>query len=149
MNMKYNEPILLSIHPLDYCVFEDGMVRPDNHIPRNPIFDTNVDENDERTHKYCGGVFNWGLHTYPEIPQENTAVKLQLMRLWVTTMYTQMASGLSYTNELDSNIKVHLTEEELNTLSDINRKISKGIFNEIFNIESSFIKKTKIKKVDL
>lgn len=151
--MKYNEPVVVSIQPIDYCVFEDESERIDyDDVPRDPRFDGNlldIDENDPRFGKYCGGKFNWGIHNYPSDPKEDMTVKIHLMRLWATTMYTQLASGLSYHSQGDSNVRVELTEEELNVLSKINTKICTGIYNEIYNLENSFIRKKTIKKVGL
>jgi hypothetical protein len=149
--MKYNEPILISLKPVDYCVYEEQSERKEHDVPRDPRFDGSVemDENDPRYLKYCGGRFDWGVHVYPEDPQEDPSIKLQLMRLWTTTMYTQMAAGLSYHAQGDSNIKVQLSEEELDTLAEINNKICKGIYDEIWDLNNTFMRKKNIKKLNL
>lgn len=148
--MKYNEPILISLTPVNYCVYEEQDERVEHDdVPRDPRFDgmIEMDEDDLRYGKYCGGRFNWGLHVYPTDPQEDMTVKLHLMRLWATTMYTQMAAGLSYHAQGDSNIKVQLSEEELDTLAGINNKICKGIYDEIWDLNNTFMRKKNIKKL--
>lgn len=147
--MKYNEPLLIKIIPVDYCVGEDhhGELPSDNL--RNPLFDCIEEVENSQSRKYTGGRFDWQLIQWPENYEEDLNVKLQLMRLWCTTMYTQLASNLSFTNEIDSNIKVGLTEDELNTLININNKISKGIISEIIDYNNSFMRKKKIKKINI
>lgn len=150
--MKYNESLLIKLDPIDYCVFEDMSEMVDHSdVPRDPRFDGQheMDEGDPRYGKYCGGKFDWNLLKWPEDHKEDINIKLQLMRLWSTTMYTQLASDLSYTNETDSNIKVGLTEEEKDLLAKINNKITGGIFNEIWELNNSFMRKKKIKKIDI
>ncbi len=150
--MKYNEPLLIKLDPIDYCVFEEMSERENhNDVPRDPRFDGQheVDESDPRYGKYCGGRFDWSLLNWPEDHKEDMNIKVQLMRLWSTTMYTQLASELSYTNEIDSNIKVGLTEEEKDLLAKINTKITGGILNEMWELNNSFMRKKKIKKIDI
>lgn len=152
--MKYNEPLLVKLSPIDYCVYEDpSEIVIHDDVPRDPRFDgqheMELSENDPRYGKACGGRFNWALLQWPENHEEDINAKLQLMRLWATTMYTQLASDLSYSNEVDTNIKVGLTEEELDVLAKINNKITNGIFNEMWDLNNSFMRKKIIKKVEL
>ena len=143
--MKYNEPLLVKLIPIDYCVYEvPSEIVSHDDVPRDPRFDEQHEMG-----RFCGGRFDWQLLQWPEKPEEDIHAKLQLMRLWVTTMYTQLASDLSYSNEFDSKIKVGLTEEELDVLTKINSKITNGIYHEMWVLNNSFMRKKIIKKAEL
>lgn len=151
--MKFNEPLMVKID-LDYSVFEETAVDNsgiDIDIPNDPRFSSRIDmdENDPRYGTFCGGQMDWFLLQYPEEHQVDPIMKIQLMRIWVTQMYTQMAAGLSFTNEVDTTIKTNLTEEELDMLATINTKVIAGVYEEMWNLEKSLVKKKKIKKIDL
>jgi hypothetical protein len=146
--MKFNEPLIIRVQPVNYHVFEKDDSDLDlADIPRDPRFDSfssNLSEDDPRHGTHCGGRMDWLLHMFPENNVDSGDIKVQLMRIWCTQMYTQMAAGLSYTNELDSTIKSNLTEEELDVLAKINNKIVGGIYEEMWGIHTSMVRKKKI-----
>jgi hypothetical protein len=146
--MKYNEPILVQIKPVNYHVFEENVDDIDiSDVPRDgrfDTFDTTIPEDDPRYGTACGGRMDWILHVFPEGGKDSGDIKVQLMRIWATQMYTQMAAGLSYTNEIHSTIRPMLTEEELDMLAKINNKIVGGIYEEMWSISNSMVRKKKI-----
>jgi hypothetical protein len=152
--------MMIKLTPIDYCVFEKLEEPPNQYedVPKDPRFDGqfDIDEDDPRFGTYCGGRFNWGMLQWTDSPdgeiKEDMLAKVHLMRMWCTTMYTQMAAGLSYSNDgkdSDTNVKVRLTEEELDTLATINNKMCKAIFDEMWELDQSFMRKKNIKKLDL
>jgi hypothetical protein len=150
--MKYDEPILIQVKPVNYNVFEKNPeIRDISDVPRDnrfDTFDTTIPEGDPRWGSVCGGRMDWQLHIYPQDPQERMDIKVQLMRLWTTQMYTQIAAGLSYTNEIDSTIKPMLTEEELDTLARINNKVVGAIYEEMWSMEQTMVRKKKISGIN-
>jgi hypothetical protein len=151
--MKFNESILLQLTPKDFCVFEDRDNIPErvDRALSDPRFNyvLEMDEDDERFGKHCGGRFDWTQYANPGHNDTTNIMKVQLVRVWCTQMYTQMAAELSYTDQVSSTIKTGLTEEELDLLAKINNKLIGGIYDEMWGLNKTFVEKKNIKKINL
>jgi hypothetical protein len=92
-----------------------------------------------------GGAFNWGI--YQDNNDPKGMVRVQLMRLWCTQMFVQIAKGKAFTNEADTGVDVILTEEEQSQLEVITRKVYDSLHKELEYASETMVVKRKPKKL--
>ncbi len=163
--MKFKKPFYLSLTP--YYVLGDmgdDTVRDEitelraDEIANGVSYDDLVNhvveaggETEDGKVIFTGGRFDWQLVNVGDVyngPDRNHIVDVQLMRLWAIQLFTQMVADKAYINEVKSEPKFELSEEEKTLLNKITTKMNLVLSKELLNIQNSFINKRKMRFTD-
>jgi hypothetical protein len=101
-------------------------------------------DNSEPKTKHYGGKFDWKIVPLNNQPfEEKPEIKIQLMRLWTVQMVQQLVRNKSYVNEIDSKIKVDITERDLESTLNVLDKVTNSIHNEMELDNNRMVRKKK------
>ena len=94
-----------------------------------------------------GGKMDWNL--FNESNGSKPEVNIHLMRLWTLQMVTQMVNEKAYTNEVHSEPKFEIPEEDKEIMLKTIQKMNCVIHDELEKSAESMVTNKKIKKVEL
>ena len=90
-----------------------------------------------------GGRMDWRL--YNENESQKPEINVHLMRLWVLQMVTQMVNEKAFVNEIHSEPKFHINEEDKKTFLNIIVKMTNNLHTELEKETESIIRMKKYK----
>ena len=90
-----------------------------------------------------GGKMDWNL--FNESNGSKPEVNIHLMRLWTLQMVTQMVNEKAYTNEIHSEPKFEILEEDKEIMIRTIKKMNDVIHNDLEKTNNSLITKKKNK----
>lgn len=89
-----------------------------------------------------GGKFDWFMYHDSNVKPE---IRINLMRLWALQMVTQMVNDKAYANEIHSEPKFDISQEEKENYYQLVKKLSGRLHDEIESLQDSMITKKKNK----
>jgi len=90
-----------------------------------------------------GGHMDWNLYSEPD--SQKPEINIQLMRIWALQMTTQMINERAYVNEIVSEPKFNINEEDKNTFLNVIVEMTEGLHKELENQLDSVVRMKKYK----
>lgn len=147
--MKFEKPFHIKIQPY-YAIKEptneaaaDAMMRLSLTMGgQNIIIDESEDDGITKILR-SGGRMDWNLFQEPN--GHKPEVNIHLMRLWTLQMVTQMVNEKAYTNEIYSEPKFEISEEDKELFLKTISKMTEVLNDELEKVNESVITKKKNK----
>jgi hypothetical protein len=145
--MKFDKPFHIKIQPF-YAINElisqrdlDESIDRANNLGGQNIKVDESDGNENTTILTSGGMMNWNLFHEPN--GHKPEVNIHLMRLWTLQMVTQMVNEKAYVNEIHSEPKFEITEEDKELFLKTIEKMTLTLNDELEKANDSIITKKK------
>jgi hypothetical protein len=90
-----------------------------------------------------GGRMDWSLYNEPD--SQKPEINIQLMRIWALQMVTQMINEKAYVNEIASEPKFNIDEEDKNTFLNVIVEMTENLHKEMENQLDSVVRMKKYK----
>jgi len=90
-----------------------------------------------------GGHMDWSLYNEPD--SQKPEINIQLMRIWALQMVTQMINEKAYVNEIASEPKFNIDEEDKNTFLNVIVEMTENLHKEMENQLDSVVRMKKYK----
>lgn len=123
--MKFNKEVNIKIIP-DYVIKEP--ISTEEEVEINIMVEDkggyHLNEGEGDITLTSGGAMNWQMYQ-TKYPNQITGV--QLMRLWVTQMMTQMVNNKAFINEAVDEPRFDITDEEKEVFAGIIKKLTKEL----------------------
>lgn len=147
--MKFEKPFHIKIQPY-YCIKEptnesavDTMIRSTESVGgQNIIIDESGDQ-EETMLVRSGGRMDWNL--FHETNGHKPEVNVHLMRLWTLQMVTQMVNEKAFVNEIHSEPKFEISEEDKELFLKTITKMTEVLNDELEKVNNSVVIKKKNK----
>jgi hypothetical protein len=155
--MEFNKSFYLRINP-NYSIgvlseqmsIEELIERKRfaNKINGDPFDEEEIRRNYEEagsTTKYMGGRFDWELIDLGKYKDEgeNPLIDVQLMRLWALQLTAQLVRDKGYVNEADSKPKFDLSDEEVDLVDSVMKKMLDKMGVELEKTQNEMVAKRK------
>jgi hypothetical protein len=145
--MKFDKPFHIKIQPF-YAIKEpinkrdlDESIDRANNLGGQNIKVDESDGNENTTILTSGGMMNWNLFHEPN--GHKPEVNVHLMRLWTLQMVTQMVNEKAYVNEIHSEPKFEIPEEDKELFLKTIEKMTLTLNDELEKANDSIITKKK------
>jgi hypothetical protein len=146
--MKFNKPFHIKLQP-NYVIkepmnFNEIELHNENtkKLGGINIFAGNSEEEYESILR-SGGRMDWSLYNEPD--SDKPIINVSLMRIWALQLVTQMINEKAYVNEIVSEPKFNIDEEDKNNFLSVVEKMSKVLNDELENVGDSMVMKKKNK----
>jgi hypothetical protein len=90
-----------------------------------------------------GGRMDWSLYNEPD--SHKPEINVNLMRIWAVQLVTQMINEKAYVNEIISEPKFNVSEDDKDVFLEIIENMTKVLHDELENVNDSMILKKKNK----
>ena len=145
--MKFEKPFHIKVQP--YYVIKEPMTEEES-VERDlatrelgGITSTGERPEEEVEMVRSGGKMDWNL--FNESTGVKPEVNIHLMRLWTLQMVTQMVNEKAYVNEIHSEPKFEILEEDKEIMLRVINKMNDVIHNDLEKTNDSIITKKKSK----
>ena len=145
--MKFEKPFHIKVQP--YYVIKEPMTE-EERVERDlatrelgGITSTGERPEEEVEMVRSGGKMDWNL--FNESTGVKPEVNIHLMRLWTLQMVTQMVNEKAYVNEIHSEPKFEILEEDKEIMLRVINKMNDVIHNDLEKTNDSIITKKKSK----
>jgi len=145
--MKFEKPFHIKVQP--YYVIKEPMTE-EERVERDlatrelgGITSTGERPEEEVEMVRSGGKMDWNL--FNESTGVKPEVNVHLMRLWTLQMVTQMVNEKAYVNEIHSEPKFEILEEDKEIMLRVINKMNDVIHNDLEKTNDSIITKKKSK----
>jgi hypothetical protein len=147
--MKFEKPFHIKLKPT-YCINEPSDFREMSVINETTKdlggIKLNVDENElnpDYNMYRSGGRMDWSLYSEPD--SQKPEINIQLMRIWALQMVTQMINEKAYVNEIHSEPKFNISEDDKNIFLDIIVEMTNNLHKELEIQTDSVVRLKKYK----
>lgn len=141
--MRFDKPFSIKLDP-DYNIGTE--FNEDLNITSRNLGGIGINPDELRGDElFCGGKFNW--HLYNERDSHKVESRVYLMRLWALQMTTQMVNDAAFVNEIKSEPKFNIDDEDREVFIGVIKKMSEVLHDDLINCEESLttLKKYKAK----
>ena len=145
--MKFEKPFHIKVQP--YYVIKEPITE-EERVERDlatrelgGITSTGERPEEEVEMVRSGGKMDWNL--FNESTGVKPEVNIHLMRLWTLQMVTQMVNEKAYVNEIHSEPKFEILEEDKEIMLRVINKMNDVIHNDLEKTNDSIITKKKSK----
>lgn len=147
--MKFEKPFHIKIQPY-YAIKEptnesavDAMIRSTESVGGQNIIIDEREDNEITKILRSGGRMDWNLFQEPN--GHKPEVNIHLMRLWTLQMVTQMVNEKAYANEIHSEPKFEISEEDKELFLKTISKMTEVLNDELEKANESVVIKKKNK----
>lgn len=148
--MKFEKPFHIKLQP--YYVINEPSSIDEIHVMNETSKElggigmkiNQEEEIDPETKIYrSGGRMNWNL--YNEGDSQKPEINVHLMRIWALQMVTQMINEKAYVNEINSEPKFNIDEENKNIFLNVITEMTFGLHKELEKEIDSIVRMKKYK----
>ena len=148
--MKLEKPFHIRINP-HYCINEPSSIDEVDTIQNlskdlgglGVQLNYEGELNPESKIYRSGGRMDWSLYNEPD--SQKPEINIQLMRIWALQMVTQMINEKAYVNEIHSEPKFNINEEDKNTFLNVIVEMTDTLHKEMEDQLDSVVRMKKYK----
>jgi hypothetical protein len=145
--MKFNKPFHIKLQP-NYLIkepmnYHEIELHNENTKKLGGINIIDGDTEEYESILRSGGRMDWSLYTEPNT--HKPIVNVSLMRIWALQLVTQMVNEKAYVNELVSEPKFNIDEENKKIYLEVMSKMTKVLHDELESVSDEMVIKKKNK----
>ena len=145
--MKFEKPFHIKLKPT-YCINEPTNYHEIELHNENAKKLGGINTIDGDTEEYesilrSGGRMDWSLYNEPD--SHKPEINVNLMRIWAVQLVTQMINEKAYVNEIISEPKFNVSEDDKDVFLEIIENMTKVLHDELEDVSDSMILKKKNK----